>query len=172
MVRFAPIHNAGRVTDGIPQKVESSSLGGLAASRARVVPSGRQRERATPSSWLGSIREALTAFYDPGGFTSWYGEVIAALSVVGTVLFIFGSPWVALRGSRRSLRASACAALAAFIVNAQYYLLFDDHDDLRIGYFVWCLSFGVLAVGLFVLAGQKLAPPIAQDRTFRVKSAS
>ena len=32
--------------------------------------------------------------------------------------------------------------------------------DFRIGYFLWCLSFGVLALGLFDLARQEKALPM------------
>ena len=34
-----------------------------------------------------------------------------------------------------------------------YVLYGPDRSDLRIGYFLWWLSFAVLAVGLFDLAG-------------------
>ena len=42
-----------------------------------------------------AFQVAFSAFYDP---ESWYEAVIGVLSAADTVLFIFGSPWVALRG--------------------------------------------------------------------------
>jgi hypothetical protein len=80
--------------------------------------------------------------------------VLATVSAASTLLFIFGSPLIVLRGSRSLWRASAWVAATAFVVNAHWYVLYGpDRSDLRIGYFLWWLSFAVPAVGLFDLAG-------------------
>ncbi|MCI0347903.1 MAG: hypothetical protein L0Z53_00625 [Acidobacteriales bacterium] len=86
-------------------------------------------------------------------FDSWYGAVLSTISAVTTLLFVLGSPWVLLYGSRSLQRASAWLAATAFIINAHWYLIFgSDRSDLRIGYFLWWLSFMLLALGLFDLA--------------------
>ena len=89
------------------------------------------------------------------GFDHWYGAVLGTVSAGTTLLFIFGSPWVVLRGPRSLQRVSAWAAAAGFIVNAHWYVLYvSDRSDLRVGYFLWWFSFTVLAIGLFGLAGE------------------
>lgn len=98
--------------------------------------------------------------------------LLATASALTTVLFILGSPWIVWRGSRLFRRASAWIALAAFIINTHWYALGrwnapPDRSDLRIGYFLWWLSFGVFAFGLFILA-QKSKPTTERSQ---VKSA-
>lgn len=94
-----------------------------------------------------------------GFFNNWHGSVLAAASVVTTIWFIVGSPWVVLRGSRPQQRASAWIAAAAFLVNAHWYVFRRVESwivlDLAIGYFVWWWSFALLAIGLFDLAARK-----------------
>lgn len=83
-------------------------------------------------------------------FDTWFGAVLSALSAITTLLFVLGSPWVILRGSHSMRRASAWVAAISFIVNVHWYVLFgSDRSDLRIGYFLWWLSFMFLAIGLF-----------------------
>jgi hypothetical protein len=96
--------------------------------------------------------------YEGVHFASAFFAVLATLSAVATVLFIFGSPWVVLRGSHSLRLAFAWAAATAFIVNAHWCVLFgSDRSDLRIGYFLWWFSFLLLAIGLFDLAGRHRA---------------
>jgi hypothetical protein len=88
-------------------------------------------------------------------FGAWYYAVLATVSAITTLLLILGSPWVVLCGSRSLRRACAWTATVAFIFNSHWYVLFgSDRSDLRIGYFLWWLSFLVLALGLFVLTGR------------------
>lgn len=88
-------------------------------------------------------------------FDNWYSAVLAVLSIVTTVLLVVGSPWVVFRRSRSVLRASAWAAAAAFVINAGWFILpGSDRSDLRAGYFLWWLSFALLAAGLFVSAAE------------------
>ena len=87
-------------------------------------------------------------------FTSWYAAVLSAVSVTTTVVFLAASPWVVWRGSRAVQRTSAWIAAAFFVFNAHwFFLLGQDRSDLRSGYFLWWLSFGLLAISLFDLAG-------------------
>jgi hypothetical protein len=57
-------------------------------------------------------------------------------------------------------------ATAAFFVNCQWYVFYvPDRSDLGIGYFLWCASFGILAIGLFVLAGSNNGLESAQQKS-------
>jgi hypothetical protein len=84
----------------------------------------------------------------------WYYSVLSVASAVTTFMFVVGSPLAVWRGSRRVWRACAWVAITAFIVNSHWYVLVSDADrkDLSIGYFLWWLSFILLAVGLFWLS--------------------
>jgi hypothetical protein len=97
-----------------------------------------------------AFRAAFSAVWPFEGlkFAGWYYAVIGTVSAVTTLLFLFCSPWVVLRGSRSLWRASAWAAATASVVNALWFSL-----DVRIGYFLWWLSFVLLAIGLFDLVG-------------------
>jgi hypothetical protein len=102
-----------------------------------------------------AFRVAFSVVWPVAGtnFDAWYDAVLATVSAVTTLLFIFGSPLIVLRGSRSLWRESAWAAATAFVINAHWYVLFgSDRSDLRIGYFLWWLSFGLLAMGMFDLA--------------------
>ena len=91
-------------------------------------------------------------------FDPWYYAVLATISVLTTLLFILGSPWVVLRGSRSLRKRSACVAFTAFIFNAHWIVIFgSERSDLMIGYYFWWLSFLVLAAGMFYLSRQNLA---------------
>jgi hypothetical protein len=93
-------------------------------------------------------------------FDTKYETALAIVSVVTTLFFIVGSPWVALRGSRSLRRASAWTAATAFVVNAHWYVLRGSDrwlSDLGVGYFLWWFSFVVLAISLFDLAGRNNA---------------
>jgi hypothetical protein len=99
---------------------------------------------------------ARTAWPDSTGYD--YGALLAALSVLTTVFFIVASPWAILRGTRSLRRISAWVAAAAFLLNTHWYVCLTPNgwiSGLGIGYFLWWLSFSVLAIGLFDLAGQK-----------------
>jgi len=99
---------------------------------------------------------SVSAFW-PGQFGTWYGALLAGLSALTTVFFLVGSPWAVLRGTSRLQRSFAWIAAAAFLVNAHWYFRVTPNgwmSGLGIGYFLWWLSFAVLAVGLFDLAGR------------------
>ena len=103
-----------------------------------------------------AFRAASSVFYSRSEFKDWYFAVIAGTGSVTTLLFLFGSPFVVLRGSHRLTSAAAWAASVAFVVNAQWYILdASERGAYMIGYLFWCLSFAVLAAGLFDLARQR-----------------
>jgi|HubBroStandDraft_4_1064222.scaffolds.fasta_scaffold102984_3 hypothetical protein len=109
------------------------------------------------TGWQAFLMASSAAW--PGGLDSspWYVMILTILSVVTTLFFIVGSPWVVSRGTRSQRRASAWAAATAFLVNSHWYVRLT-HDgwvsDLGIGYFLWWCSFILLAIGLFDLAGR------------------
>lgn len=84
----------------------------------------------------------------------WYGQVLATVSAVTTVLFVLASPWVVWRGPKSLQRVCAWAAVLAFLTNAHWYFPEMGRSGLRIGYFLWWWSFLLLAIGLFDLARQ------------------
>jgi hypothetical protein len=91
-----------------------------------------------------------------GSFGLWYA-VLAILSILTTLFFLAASTWVVLRGSRSLRRACSWVATAAFLFNAHWYVhvrLSPNGwiSDLGIGYFLWWLSFVLLAIGLFDLS--------------------
>jgi hypothetical protein len=98
---------------------------------------------------------ARMAWPDSTGYD--YDKVLAALSAFTTLCFIVVSPWVVLRGTQSLRRISAWVASAAFLFNAHWYIRLTPTgwiSGLGIGYFLWWLSFAVLAIGLFDLAGR------------------
>jgi hypothetical protein len=97
-------------------------------------------------------------------FDTWHDAVLAAVSVVTTLLFIFGSPWVVSRGSRSVRRASAWIATAAFLINAHWYVLWGPtRSDLGLGYYLWWLSFLILAIALFDPAAGRNANDLTES---------
>ncbi|HWZ84471.1 MAG TPA: hypothetical protein VNW47_17710 [Terriglobales bacterium] len=125
--------------------------------------------RIDPLYGLGAFLAASSAVWPGATFLgTWYDAALATLSVVTTIVFIVGSPWVALRGTRSLQRASAGAAAVAFLVNAHWYVLLSPNgwvSGLGIGYFLWWSSFLVLATGLFDLAGQQDAAESTYNQT-------
>lgn len=105
-----------------------------------------------------AFRVAASAVWPYEGiqFDAWYFAVLSTISAVTTPLFIFGSPWVVLRGTRIVRRVSVWIATFAFIVNAYWFVFFgSDRKDLRIGYFLWWVSFLFVGLGLFALGRQR-----------------
>ena len=108
----------------------------------------------TARGWFAFL-VALSSIWDSGHFDAWYYVALSAISAVTTLLFVVGSPWVVWRGSRSACNASAWVATVAFVVNSHWYVLSgSDRKDLSIGYFLWWLSFSLLAIGLFGLSSQ------------------
>ena len=87
----------------------------------------------------------------------WYKAVLFTMSAVSTLLFFPGSVWAVWSGSRALRRASAWVAAFAFVVNAHWYVFYGpDRKDLMIGYFLWWLSFLLLALGLLDLSRREV----------------
>jgi hypothetical protein len=121
-----------------------------------VVKGGVRLPKGLPGWEAFRVASSAVWPYERIKFDTWYEAVLATVSAVTTLIFIFGSPWVVLRGSRSLWRASAWGAAAAFMVNSHWYVLFgSDRSDLRIGYFLWWFCFILLAIGLFDLRAGK-----------------
>jgi hypothetical protein len=91
--------------------------------------------------------------YEGISIDGWYNVVLSTMSAATTLLFVLGSVFVVSLGSRAVRRASAWMAASAFTINAHWFFRFgSDRLDLKIGYFLWWLSFLLLAAGLFQLA--------------------
>jgi hypothetical protein len=83
-------------------------------------------------------------------FQTRHHAVLAGASAITNLIFLC-SPWLILRGSQSLRRWSVWIAVAAFLLNMHWIVTFgDQRSALAIGYFIWLLSFFLLAVGLFV----------------------
>jgi len=84
----------------------------------------------------------------------WYYSVLSVASAVTTLMFVVGSPLAVWRRSNSVQRACTWVATTAFVVNSHWYVFryWVSREDLSVGYFLWWLSFGLLAVGLFLLS--------------------
>jgi hypothetical protein len=103
-----------------------------------------------------AFRTALSPLGAYGTAFSGIGAVAAVLSAVTTVLFVVGSAWILRRGSNSVRRASAWIAVGSFALDAHWYFFYGRGDlGLLIGYFLCWISFLVMAVGLFDLAGRR-----------------
>jgi hypothetical protein len=120
--------------------------------------------QAPVPGWM-AFRYASCAILSCEGieFEKPYQAVLSALSVITTLFFVLWSPWAVLRGSRSLRRFSAWAAAAAFVLNIHWIFLFgSDRSELAIGYYLWWLSFLLLAIGLFHVP-RLMNPSVATD---------
>jgi len=67
----------------------------------------------------------------------------------GTNLLMIGSGYAVFASSRRVLNTHFLISVAAALINGYWFLFWGF--ELRIGYFMWWLSFLVLAVGIHAL---------------------
>lgn len=74
-------------------------------------------------------------------------NALLATASAATNLVMLGLIPVALGAARRWVRFGAIAAAACFLINAKWVAA-SDRGDLRLGYFMWWLSFLIFAYGL------------------------
>lgn len=101
--------------------------------------------------WL-AIRLAACGVWPCQGiqFEAVHHAVLATISVLTTIVFILCSPLVVTYGSAKGVRFAAWAATAAFVFNTHWIIIFgSERSQLTTGYFLWWLSFLLLAIGLF-----------------------
>ena len=75
-----------------------------------------------PSAGVEAFVMAASTVWPSQFLGTGYEAVLATLSVLTTLLFIVGSPWAVLRGTRSLRRLSASGAAAAFLFNAHWYI--------------------------------------------------
>lgn len=128
--------------------ISGAYLGHALAWFLPVVKDGMTLPKGLPG-WE-AFRVAFSVVWPDNGsaFDEWYYATFATISAVATIVFIFGSPWVVLRGSSSVRRISAWIAALAFLDNLWWFILWSPKSELRIGYYLWCFSFLVLAIGL------------------------
>ena len=116
------------------------------------LPTVKPHDFAAVPGWQ-AFRFAACAIWTCGEteFQTVHHAVLATVSMTTTLLFVLCSPWVVLRGSQSLRQWSAWVAAAAFVFNMHWIVTFGpQRSELAVGYFVWLLSFLLLAVGLFV----------------------
>jgi hypothetical protein len=67
-------------------------------------------------------------------------------------VIILASLVITLAGSGRLQRVTGWAAIGASVLNSYWWVVDEDRVDLRIGYYLWWLSFVVLGLGLIRMA--------------------
>ena len=97
-----------------------------------------------------AFRVACSGFWPVEGLErlSWYGAVLASSSALTNLVMLASIP-ILLRCSDRKRTVLAWVAAGAGVINAQWWVLDSARADLRIGYYLWWLSFIVLAAGVF-----------------------
>ena len=100
--------------------------------------------------------------YEGVATDSWYHPALCSLSAA-TNLVMLAVPTFSVR-RRIFNRAAAIAAIEAFAVNTQWVLGAGAPGDLRIGYYVWMLSFLLVGCGL-LLAKRVSTQPLAAAAT-------
>lgn len=120
---------------------------------AWFLPTVKAQDFRPPVPGWKATRLAACAIWPCGGvqFQTLHHAVLSTVSVATTLFFVLCSPWVVLRGSPSVRRWSAWVAAAAFIFNMHWIVIFGpQRSQLAVGYFVWLLSFLLLAIGLFL----------------------
>jgi hypothetical protein len=64
--------------------------------------------------------------YEGFGIDGWYNVLLCTVSAVTTLLFVLGSVWVVLLGSRPVRRVSAWIAASSFVLNAHWVVRFGS----------------------------------------------
>jgi hypothetical protein len=134
-----------------------------------VVKEGVTFPQGLPGSQAFRVAACAVWPYEGWSIEGWYNAVLSTVSAVTTVLFLLGSIWIILRGSRRLRHASAWIAASAFVVNAHWCVRIGSNriPGLRIGYFLWWLPFMLLALGLFDTADAAACPAFPADALLR-----
>ncbi len=117
----------------------------------RVVKDGVALPEGVPG-WQ-ALRVALDPVWPYEGveYATWWAAVLAVLSA-STNLLMIASPLAGVMSHTRDVRSLRLIALAAFVVNAQWWWYFEA-ADLRLGYLLWWASFLFLGIA-GVMAGR------------------
>jgi hypothetical protein len=86
--------------------------------------------------------------YEGSGWSGpWYGNVVISASALTNVIML-ASLVIALQKVDELQRVAGWAAIGACVLNSYWWVADKDRVDLRIGYYLWWLSFLVLGLGL------------------------
>jgi len=90
----------------------------------------------------------LWPYYEGGGsWDPWYGALLAVTSGMTNIVMVASVP-IGFWGTPRQRMVLAWLSLVAVVVNAQW-VIDKDWTELRAGYYLWWMSFLVIAVGFF-----------------------
>lgn len=81
----------------------------------------------------------------------WYFRALYFASALSNVILI-GAVALDLIARRRPARWFRWVLIALALLNTHWFLLFEDRRDLRIGYYLWAISFFVIAAGVVLEA--------------------
>ncbi len=98
---------------------------------------------------------ALSSDWDPGNLARCYAAALSVASALSNLLVvILAFAW--RRRSERLIRVVGWACIISLGLNAQWFLS-DARSELRMGYYLWWLSVGVLGFAC-LLPAQKCEP--------------
>jgi hypothetical protein len=108
-----------------------------------VVDGGTTLAKGGVPGWE-ALRFALSPIWDRGTDMRWWQAVISVLSGLTNGWLVLSVVLLLRRrvGPRRLLVAGLSVAAA---INAMWVVLFEGFSDLRIGYYLWTVSFVLLA---------------------------
>ena len=86
-----------------------------------------------------------------------YWAILSVMSALSNALML-ASPLVLIWKSPRAARVLGYAAVGAVMVNAQWPVSFGSFEGLRVGYFMWWASFGLLAIAMFRMKAPAARP--------------
>ena len=87
---------------------------------------------------------ALSPLWEKGDPDDLY-EAVLSVASAGTNLFMLTVPFAWYRRSEHFIRLIGWACIVSIGLNAQWFLS-GPRSDLRVGYFLWWLSFGIVGV--------------------------
>jgi len=106
-----------------------------------------------------AVRLALSPIWPVEGIEtgSWVNALLSVLSAFTNLVVLVAMLRPSQSGARRA-RRMAVALTGAVLINAHWFLLSGERFDLRVGYYLWWLSFVLLALGFRRLARGALTP--------------
>jgi hypothetical protein len=124
-----------------------------------VVDGGTTLAKGGLPGWE-ALRFALSPIWDRGSDMTWWQGVISVLSGLTNVWLVLAVVLL-LRREVRPRRVLVAGLFVAAVINAMWVVLFDGFGDLRIGYYLWTVSFVLLAAAAW--SGMRSnAPPAPQ----------
>ena len=107
-----------------------------------VVDGGTTLAKGGLPGWE-AFRVALSPLWESGARDTWWESALSVASGLTNAWFI-GAVAVLWR-SPTSGRTVTWGSLAATVLNSHWWLLYQPRSDLRIGYYIWWISFAAIA---------------------------